>query len=139
MGRACLNLHLITSHSTHLEVKMKTTFAVVVALCIFGVCLVDANPRKQKKANKAAAEMCSPVIDMMSGMSVEICRYRTAHIREMMHMAKNISCFEDAKNMLLEKFNNFSTIDWDELAEDIGDMMGDFDMEDMEDMEGMEG
>ena len=115
---------------------MKTTFVLLVAACVLTSYLIDAQDadarkearkaakRAQKerenkiKARKLAKEMerrneeaqetCMPLIMKMVDESEDVCRFRRWQLNEIMERGKNFSCFEDLKNTLFEKYENYT-------------------------------
>ena len=115
---------------------MKTTFVLLVAACVLTSYLIDAQDadarkearkaakREQKerenkiKARKLAKEMerrneeaqetCMPLIMKMVDESEDVCRFRRWQLNEIMERGKNFSCFEDLKNTLFEKYENYT-------------------------------
>jgi len=142
---------------------MKTTLVLLVAACMLTAYMIDAMTAKErrqqerreekqaerereakKEAKKKAKEMerrneeanalCMPLKAMMIAQSDEICMFRRWQLNEIMERGANFTCFEDLKNSLFEKYDNFTKMmmgngtdgmgeDWGDMMAGLGDMM----------------
>jgi len=126
------------------SLNMKTALVLLVAACVLSYSLIEAastnkdarkeaakakkqaekQAEKQQKRNKEARDTCGPLIDMMTESSGELCNYRAWKMSEILDQGDNFTCFEDLKSMLLEKFDNYTRMDMEDMeGMDMGDKM----------------
>ena len=64
--------------------------------------------KEMERRNEEAQETCMPLIMKMEDESEDVCRFRRWQLNEIMERGKNFSCFEDLKNTLFEKYENYT-------------------------------
>merc|ERR1711885_34665 len=132
------------------SLNMKTALVLLVVAYVLSYSLIEAastrkderkeaakakkqaekKAEKLEKRSKEARDTCEPLIDMMTESSGELCNYRTWKMSEILDQGDNFTCFEDLKSMLLEKFDNYTKMDMEDMeGMDMGGKMNSTDGE----------